>query len=151
MIDPAIETLKLDNAPRMQEATSVTYAAEVLRDPAVPLLVVTDETEGLVGVVRESDVVALVAETDDFNAVTQCMSTPVTTIGPVATIRDAAERMRTAGVKHLPVVNDRDVYHGVVSRSTLAPYCSRRTLDVKWDEDPLDLNPAEGGGVPAHD
>jgi len=151
MLDLPVETTPMHEAPVVSPSTPVPDAAQHLRDPAVRVLLVCDEDDTVVGVVTESDVVALVAETDDLGVVARCMSAPVRTIRPSATVREAAERMRRAGVKHLPVVDHRDVSHGVVSRATLAPYCSRRSLDVTWTDDPLEVEIGDATGVPAND
>lgn len=149
MIDPDIDPAIALDARVVEPSTPVTEAAQHLRDPSVPVLVVRDETGDLVGVVTESDLVALLAETDDVTAVDEAMSAPVTTIRPSATVSEAAERMREAGVKHLPVVDDRGAYRGVVSASTLAPYCSRRSLDVEWTAEPLRVDASSTAGVTA--
>lgn len=136
MIDPDVEPAITRAARTVSPSTPVREAAECLRDPSVPALVVLDESDEVAGVVTESDLVALLAETDDPDTVAQCTSAPATTIGPSATVREAAERMREAGVKCLPVV-DGAAYCGLVTRATLEPYCSRRSLDVEWTDEPL--------------
>ncbi len=151
MIDTTVETAITHAAGIVTPETPVTDAAQHLRDPDVPALVVRDGAEAVVGIVTESDVVALVAETDELATVDQCMSAPVTTVRPTATVTEAAERMCSEGVKHLPVVDGRGDYHGVVSTETLAPYCSRRSLDVTWASEPLEVDASDVAGVPAHD
>ncbi|WP_226011084.1 cyclic nucleotide-binding/CBS domain-containing protein [Halomicrobium salinisoli] len=158
MIDPEIEPAITRAARTVSPSTPVGEAAAHLRDPSVPALVVLDESDEVAGIVTESDLVALLAETDDPDAVDQCVSAPATTIRPTATVREAAERMRAAGVKRLPVV-DGGAYCGLVTAATLtcrslqslpfaseaslrsasllAPYCSRRTLDVERSDEPL--------------
>lgn len=149
MIDPNIDPVITLDARVVEPSTPVTDAAEELRDPSVPLLVVLDGTDDLVGVVTESDLVALLAETDDLTTVEAAMSAPVTTIRPSATVTEAATRMREAGVEHLPVVDAQGTYCGVVSASTLAPYCSRRSLDVEWTGEPLRVDASGPTGVTA--
>ncbi len=139
MIDPDIEPAITRDARTVSPSTPVREAAQHLRDPSVPALVVLDESEAVAGVVTESDLVALLAETDDPDTVAQCMSAPATTIRSTATVREAAERLREAGVKRLPVV-DGVAYCGLVTRETLAPYCSRRSVDVEWSDEPLEVD-----------
>jgi len=148
MIDPRIGPTIAHDAHLVAPSTPVSEAAQHLREPSVPILVVRDDDE-VVGVVTESDLVALFAETDDPATVAQCMSSPVTIIRPDTTVREAARRMCDAGVRHLPVVDDQGVYHGIVSRTTLAPYCSRHTLDVQWTDEPLQVDATGTGSVPA--
>jgi len=129
--------------------TSVRDAAAALRQPATPALPVLDDGT-VVGIVTESDIVALVAETDTLPSIRDVMSMPVTTISPTATLPEAADRMRTAGVKHLPVVDD-DVYLGLLSADTLAPYLSRRSLDIEWKDAPLEVDASGNSGLTASD
>lgn len=135
MIDTPVEAVRLRSPPPVAPETPVPEAANHLREPDVPALpVLADGT--LVGIVTDSDLVALLAETDDRPAVRAIMSTPVTTITPTATLHDAAETMRAAGVKHLPVVRN-GRYRGMLSVDSLAPFLSRSTLDIEWHGDPL--------------
>jgi len=106
MIDLTVETAGVRDAQYVAAATPVPAAAERLRDPDVEILVVRDDDRAVLGVVTESDVVALVAETDDLGTVARCMSSPAVTIRPTATVREAAARMCRDGVKHLPVVDE---------------------------------------------
>jgi|AntDeeMinimDraft_4_1070355.scaffolds.fasta_scaffold00255_7 CBS domain-containing protein len=151
MIDLTVETAGVRDAQYVAAATPVPAAAERLRDPDVEILVVRDDDGAVLGVVTESDVVALVAETDDLGTVARCMSSPAVTIRPTATVREAAARMCRDGVKHLPVVDEHGECRGVVSRSSLAPYCSRRSLAVQWHDDPLTVDSPDAAGVPAGD
>jgi CBS domain-containing protein len=115
----------------------------------VPALVVS-EGDTVVGVITESDLVAMVAETDERPPVRSVMSTPATTVSTDATVFEAAETMRTAGVRHLPVVED-GVYCGLLSTTTLAPYLSRHNLDVEWTDEPKRVGATERRGVTAGD
>jgi CBS domain-containing protein len=93
------------------------------------------EEGAVVGIVTASDLVAMVAETDDTPPAEAIMSAPVTTTELSTTLSATAERMQTAGVKHLPVV-DSGLYFGVVSADALAPYLSRHNVDVEWQPSP---------------
>lgn len=134
MLQTSVDSVVVRDAPTVTPETSVTDAATRLRDPAVPGLVVLDGP-AVVGVVTESDLVAMVAETADRSAVSSIMTSPVTTTTPAATVTDAARTMQAAGVRLLPVVGD-DEYVGLVSDRTLAPYVSRRHLDIDWRAEP---------------
>ncbi|QLH79409.1 CBS domain-containing protein [Halosimplex rubrum] len=149
MIETTVETVTTSTARTIDPETPVTEAAERLRAPDVSALVVL-ESETVVGVVTEGDVVALVAETDERPSVRAIMSASVTTITPDATVFEAAERMRTVGVKHLPVVED-GVFCGLVSAASLAPYCSRHNVDVEWADEPLSVGATNGTGVTVGD
>ena len=145
MIDLPIDAVPTNTGHSVSSDTPATTAAGYLRDPTVSALVVLEDN-GVVGVVTESDFVALVAETDDPVAVETIMSAPAVTIAPTDSIRDAAETMCDAGVKHLPVV-DRGRYCGLVSAETIAPYLSGRSLEIDWDDEPTCLEAPATTGV----
>ena len=146
MIEIPIEHALTRSARTLRPKTPVSEAAQRLRDPDVPALVVLED-ETVVGIVTESDIVAFVAETLESYPVETIMSAPVTTISPSESITAAAETMRTDGVKHLPVVEG-ETYCGLVSISTLAPYLSRRRLDIDWQDDPIRIGADDGSGIP---
>lgn len=142
MIDIPVIREASDRAPEIQSDCQIDHAASVLRDPDVPALLVRDSSDELAGIVTESDIVATVAEGGVAHEVRSCMSTPVVTIPPTTPIGLAADRMREAGVSVLPVVEESGEYHGLVTRTALAPYLSRQRLDITWDGDPLVLDDA---------
>lgn len=139
MIEVPVRKAVTDRTPEVRPKTPVRDAAARLRDPAVPALIVRDAGDDLAGVVTESDIVAVVAEGGSDHPVESCMSTPVVTVSPATPVGLAADRMRDAGVSLLPVVDDEE-YHGIVTREAIAPYVSRRRLDVTWDAEPLTLD-----------
>lgn len=149
MIETSVETVADSSARTIAPETPVSEAAEALRSPEVRALVVRD-AETVVGIVTESDVVAMVAETDARPSVGEIMSSPVTTVSPGASVRDAARKMRSVGVRHLPLVDD-GVYLGLVSAEALAPYLSRHNVEVEWTDDPMTIDAAEGTEATASD
>ncbi|QGX95091.1 CBS domain-containing protein [Haloplanus rallus] len=142
MIETTLSAADLRSPPTVPPAMPVTEAAEYLRRPEVSVLPVLDDGS-VVGVVTASDLVAMVAETDGRPSVRTIMSSPVTTVPPETTVSEAAERMRTAGVKHLPVVDD-EGYRGVLSVTDLSPYLPRHHLSIEWRDDPLSIE-SDGG------
>lgn len=134
MLETTVEAVEIRSPHPVAPEVSVTEAAQHLRRPEIPALVVLED-DAVIGIVTESDVVASVAETDEQPPVWAIMATPVTTIAPTATLREAAETMRTSGVKHLPVVAD-GIYRGLLSVQTLAPYLSRRQLEIERQDEP---------------
>ncbi|PGF16525.1 signal transduction protein [Natrinema sp. CBA1119] len=149
MIETTVESVDVRSPPPLTTETPVSDAAQHLRRTDVPALTVLED-ESVVGIVTESDIVALVAETDDRPAVREIMSSPVTTIPPAATLTEAAETMRTNGVKQLPVVSD-GIYRGVLSARTLAPYLPRHRLEIEWEDEPMRLEAADGQELTASD
>jgi CBS domain-containing protein len=137
MIDVPITTVLTDRAPTIAPDCSIADAATQLRRPETPALIVEGAGDGIAGVVTESDIVAAVAEDGVANPVEQCMSTPVVTMVPTESAGLAADRMRDAGVSTLPVVDEDGTYQGLVTRDALAPYLSRKRLEITWDDEPL--------------
>ncbi|MFC6766539.1 cyclic nucleotide-binding/CBS domain-containing protein [Natrinema soli] len=149
MIETTVESIEVRSPPPITTETPVSDAAQSLRRTDVPALTVLED-ECVVGIVTESDIVALVAETDDRPAVGEIMSSPVTTTSPAATLAEAAETMRTNGIKRLPVVSD-GIYRGLLSARTLAPYLPRHRLEIEWADEPMRLEAADGQGFTASD
>ncbi|WP_122090200.1 CBS domain-containing protein [Halalkalicoccus subterraneus] len=141
MIETYVEAVMTDTVPTVSPTTPVASAAQRLRDPAVPALVVLDD-QRVVGIVTESDFVALVAETNEPVSVEAIMSTPVVTVPSGTPTGLAADRMHEAGVRHLPVV-DGETYRGLVSLRSLSPFLSRARLDVTWRGEPIHLDRGE--------
>jgi CBS domain-containing protein len=141
MIELTVGDVPTDSARTVAPETPAIEAARLLRDPDVSALVVL-ECEAVVGIVTESDFVALVAEGSDDCSVDAVMSTPVVAVSSTAPLATAASRMRETGVKRLPVVDD-DAYRGLVSTRTLRPYLSPRHLEVDWQRDPLRLGTSD--------
>ncbi|MFD1632370.1 CBS domain-containing protein [Haloplanus ruber] len=149
MIETTLSSADLRSPPTISPGTPVSEAAEYLRRPPVSALPVLDEG-AVVGIITAADLVAMVAETDGRPPVRVIMSSPVTTVSPETTVSGAAERMRTAGVKHLPVVDD-EGYRGLLSVTDLSPYLPRHQLNVEWRDDPLSIESDGGRELPADD
>ncbi|MDQ2051253.1 CBS domain-containing protein [Natronolimnohabitans sp. A-GB9] len=149
MLEIPIEHVLTSASRTLRPETPISEAAQQLRDPEVSALVVLED-KSVVGIVTESDVVAYVAETVAPHPVATIMSSPVATIGPDESIATAARRMGDEGVKQLPVV-DGETYRGLVSAEALAPYLSRRRLEIDWQDDPMRIDADDGGVVSTGD
>ncbi|WP_254272451.1 CBS domain-containing protein [Haloarcula marina] len=113
--------------------TTIVAAARRLRDEGIGSLVVERDGE-CVGIITESDIVAVAAAEGDTDALTvgDVMSTALVTIGPDADIETAVERLRTHGVKKLPVVGA-DGLVGMVTTTDISsylPHLSHRSLSA---------------------
>jgi len=111
--------------------------ARRLDEPGVESVVVVESGE-VVGIVTESDAVALLVEGRDPASLTAAavMSSPVHTVGPDESVVDAAERLRTYGVEALPVVDDGELL-GVVTTtrcSQYLPHVRRPSVDADADD-----------------
>jgi CBS domain-containing protein len=145
MIDVPVSAVMTECAPTVPPTTTAVEAATRLRRADVCAVVVHDSSDGIVGIVTESDIVAVVAEGGENPSVESFMSTPVVTVEPSTPVGLAADRMRDAGVARLPVAGGEAGYRGLVARADVAPYLSRHRLDIDWQGDPLSL---DGTGTP---
>jgi acyl dehydratase/CBS domain-containing protein len=116
--------------------TTIVDAARRLRDEGIGSLVVEDGDRA-VGIVTESDVVAVTAEGGDTTALTvgDVMSSPLVTVRSDANIEAAVERLRTHGIKKLPVVDD-GVLLGIVTTTDLANYIPQLSHPTPAPETP---------------
>lgn len=142
MIETTVEPLVTDDAATVPPELPTPEAAERLREPSVPALVVLDSEDSVVGIVSDSDFVALVAESPGSVPVETIMSSPVRTVGPGTPLGLAADRMNEAGVKHLPVVEE-GAYLGLITLEAMAPFLSRNRLRVAWKGDPIHIDTEE--------
>lgn len=141
MIETTIEPVLTDTVT-VSPALPAPEAAEALRDPSVPALVVLGSDGEVVGIVSDSDFVALVAESPGTVAVEAIMSSPVRTVAPDTPLGLAADRMSEAGVKHLPVVEE-GAFRGIVTLDAMAPFLSRNRLRVAWKGEPVHIDTEE--------
>ena len=144
MIETTIDPVLTSDAATVSPDLPAREAAETLRDPSVPALVVLDSGDDVVGIVSDSDFVALVAESPGPGhvPVEVIMSSPVRTVELETPMGLAADRMNEAGVKHLPVVEDGE-YRGLVTLEAMAPFLSRNRLRVAWKGDPIHIDTDE--------
>jgi CBS domain-containing protein len=151
--------------------------ARVLVEHHVSALPVLDEVDRLVGVVSERDVLLKQGhqiprrprwwETgrarEDIRRAAggtagQLMSRPAVTIGPEATLAQAARLMTDRGVKRLPVVDGHGALLGIVSRADLMKVFLRTDDEIRGEilgevfvhllwADPMDVDVAVRDGV----
>lgn len=107
---------------------TVAEAVQIFADAHVSGLPVIAPNGAVLGVITTTDVLQAEAEHDDRRArnqlfenttVNELMSSPPVTIGPAATVRDAAKLMLERGVHRVFVV-DADQLVGVLSQTDLA-------------------------------
>ncbi|KAA9399084.1 CBS domain-containing protein [Haloarcula sp. CBA1130] len=105
----------------------VVKAAQRLRDEDIGSLVVEDDG-GCVGIITESDIVAVTAAEGDTRALTvgDVMAKELVTVSPDADIETAVERLRTNNIKKLPVVEDGTLV-GIVTTTNLSDYIPHLT------------------------
>ena len=129
--------------------SSLKEAARRMIEAGVSGLVVTDGGGRLVGIITEADFVkaesqrragkrarllrwlspdAELPETERH--VEDVMTAEVVTLGPDADHAEAARLMRTAGVKRIPVVDEKGDLLGIVSRSDILRAFARPDLEI---------------------
>jgi CBS-domain-containing membrane protein len=123
----------------------------VLRRYRVSACPVIDDTDRLIGLVSEADLLYKEADTDlpaglirlrwrlgedsKANAVTadELMTSPAIAIHPGASVADAARLMQDKQIKRLPVVGQDRRLAGIVTRSDVLSIFERPDADI-WDE-----------------
>jgi len=106
--------------------TPVEDAAETLLTENIGSVVVTDEDGLLRGILTSTDFVRIVAEKKpkDNTAVEEYMTSEVVTVSAQDPIRDAADRLITYDIHHLPVVDNEGHVIGMLSTTDLTAYIS---------------------------
>ncbi|WP_135303851.1 CBS domain-containing protein [Haloarcula amylovorans] len=109
-------------AQTISPESPVVEAATRLRDEGIGSLVVERDGD-CVGIITESDIVAVTAEEGDTRALTveDVMATALVTIEPDVDVETAVERLRTHGIKKLPVVEDNELV-GIVTTTDISSY-----------------------------
>jgi len=110
------------NVVSIKPSSTVAEAARLMRDNRVGSVLVLDESERLVGILTERDIVyKVVAEgKDPETLVEEVMTRDILTIREEATIAEAARLMIGMNIRHLPVVDARGRVVGVISLRDLA-------------------------------
>jgi len=108
-----VKTLPID--------ANVVTAAKFMREYDIGSILITKEGR-LKGILTETDIVRkVVAQGIDPSRVEvgDVMSTPLITIGPDASLKEAAEMMRDRHIKKLPVVNEHRRLLGIITQSDI--------------------------------
>ena len=105
---------------------SIKKVAEIMYSNNVGSVLILDESNRLVGIFTERDLVRVVALGIDLNKpVKEVMSTKVITASLNDSIVDAANKMLENWIRHLPVVDEKGRPVGVVSiRDVLKAYAA---------------------------
>ena len=116
----AVMRRRVETAPPSASARTV---VRQLHEADVGSVVVVDEAGGPVGIVTDSDVLALVVDERPLGETTaaDCLSAPVVTVDATDGIEAAAETLREHGIDQAPVL-DEGALVGVVSVRELSYY-----------------------------
>jgi len=106
--------------------TLVADAADILLDEEIGSLVVVDDDNGIEGILTSTDFVRIVRDSQPKaeTTVERYMTGEVVTAEAGESIRDAADRLITYSIHHLPVADDEEGVIGMLSTTDLAAYLS---------------------------
>jgi len=106
--------------------TPVETAAETLLDENISSVVVVDTDNQPEGILTSTDFVRIVAKGDpkDETTVADHMTTDIVSASVQDPIREAADKMVTYHIHHLPVVDKTEGVIGMLSTTDLAAYFS---------------------------
>ena len=119
--DTAVEKLMTTELVTVSPNTEITEAANTLLTQQAGSLVALDDQKQVSGILTCTDLAALVAENSVSTDVTveEYMTSEVVTVSPEASLQDAAVKMITAGIQHLPVTNGDDEMVGMLSTTDI--------------------------------
>ena len=115
-----VETIlrdKGDWVATIRPDATVAEAVDTLHKERIGALVVSEDGEGVVGVISERDIVSALSEYGEdllSRTVDEIMTRNVITCGPGDTVGELMAEMTNRRIRHLPVVKDGRL-HGIVS------------------------------------
>lgn len=127
MIDQSVADVMTRSVRTITEETTASAVARLFAEDDIgSAVVVAPETDDLIGIVTESDIMQQVASDADVTAVPvgSFMSTPVITIASTESIHTAATLMKDHAIRRLPVVDHDDII-GMLTTTDLTHYMPR--------------------------
>lgn len=127
MIDQSVGEVMTRSVRTITEETTASAVARLFAEHDIgSAVVVAPETDDLLGIVTESDIMQQVANDADVTAVPvgSFMATPVITITSTESIHTAATLMKDHSIRRLPVV-DLDNIVGMLTTTNLTHYMPR--------------------------
>lgn len=109
---------------QIEPKASILAALELMTRKNIGALPVVDQT-GLVGIISERDIVRILAEEQNFiseNEVARYMTPTVISTTKESTVEDCMQLMTTHHIRHLPVVEDKQLV-GIVSIGDVVKAC----------------------------
>ncbi len=148
---PDVRTLPVTSVTRSKplfcdpETTAQEAAEIMIAEKRSAILVRGPGGRGIQGIVTDIDLrnKVVVGHVSRHAPVTEIMSSPVHTIGAGVLAPEASIAMMTAGVNHLPVLDDDGEVVGILSASNLmslearSPFALRRSIMAARDDDEL--------------
>jgi len=119
------------NPPTVVRTTSVGEAVARLAGSGASCVLVVDEAGFPVGIVTERDVVNRVAFAAETTApVETVMTAPLKSVHPHDNLHQAIVKMRRAGLRHMPVLDDIGRATGVMSLTDALAVAASQTLEL---------------------
>ena len=132
MIDQSVADVMTPIVRTVTRDTTASETARLLAASEIGSAVVVDpDTDEILGIVTESDIMRQVASDADV-ATTQVgsfMSSPVVTVASTECIHTAAALMKDRSVQRLPVVDDGDLV-GILTTANLVYYIPRLRREI---------------------
>ena len=126
MQDIFVGRLMSSGAVTVTPDTRVEDAAELLLEEGIGSLIVVDGDNQLAGILTSTDFVRIVRDSEPKaeTTVERYMTDEVVTAEAGEPIREAADRLITYEIHHLPVVDEEEGVIGMLSTTDLAAYFS---------------------------
>ena len=126
MQDIFVGRLMSSGAVTVTPDTRVEDAAELLLEEGIGSLIVVDGDNQLAGILTSTDFVRIVRDSEPKaeTTVERYMTEGVVTAEAGEPIREAADRLITYEIHHLPVVDEEEGVIGMLSTTDLAAYFS---------------------------
>ena len=104
---------------------NVADVASLMRSKRIGSVIVLED-DRVLGILTERDILGVVGSGEDPKNVAahEALTDDLVTIGPDAPVEEAAQEMVRAGVRHLPVISERDLL-GIVSMRDLVRWSVR--------------------------
>ncbi len=110
---------------------SIDEAVSKLAASGSSCALVVDEADLPVGIVTERDVVVRIARLDDRSAaISSVMTSPLKSVHPRDNLHQAIVKMRRAGLRHMPVLDDAGRAAGIMSLNDALAVAAGQTLEL---------------------
>lgn len=115
---PMGEIVRHQKPETLPPDATVQQACRLMHDARIGAILVCEDDKGLVGIFTGRDAVRVLAEAKNALQATlaEVMTRDPDTMRPGQTAIEALRLMRDGGFRHIPVVDEDGVLHGVVSR-----------------------------------
>lgn len=121
-----------------RDTTASAIARMFAADDIGSVVVTSQKTKDILGIVTKSDIMHQVAVDEDISSISvgSFMSTPVVTVTSDKSIREAATLMKEHSVRHLPVVDSGELV-GILTTTDLAHYLPRLRRNILRSQNEL--------------